>query len=834
MLRVLKRYLNKNLVITDRCSYPLIVSGQVIGAIDSVSYTGSGISVSGWANAEEVIIASPDTQVKVKTGLLRTDAEVEHNTISNPGFHASFPSAFGPITLGISYNGVHSSLSTHGVRHVGIWKQKAALCATFAQKALRSIPDVMTWRFSHDEIIKQQAKTRIKHRLGLAISDHLKETMLDADVFEKTEQLVPVSAGPITIVLPVYNAFDLLQDCLARIVVHTDVPWHLVVIEDCSTDTAIRPWLRDWVSQQNEQTPQSVTLLENTENLGFIKSVNRAFEYAQELNNNVVLLNSDALVPMGWATRLMAPIEADETVASVTPMSNDAEIFTAPLMCNRTILEPGEADIIDQTAHSFAAGCEVAHAPTGVGFCMGMNLKYLKMLPQFDTCFGRGYGEEVDWCQKVRLKGGIHLGLPSLFVEHRGGESFGSAEKLKLVHANNKVVSKRYPQYDLDVQTFIQNDPMPTTRLALALAWAGARAHTKGARVPIYLAHSLGGGAERYLENCIETRLRQERGIDAVVVLRVGGRYRWNVELHMLDGVIQGATDDFSLVQGLLSPLHAVHLYYSNGVGDRDPVTLPTYILSLKRSEADKVTVLMHDFFPLSPSYTLINDNDQFHGVPVIGAKDASHRTKRTNGEVVTLTKWREAWGKLMTQADEIEVFSNDSARHVCSAYPEVSPLVKPHTLPVRPAPLPKPALSAAPVIGVLGNIGKHKGAAVLAGMGKYVGSNGLVVIGNVDPVYDLGPNATIHGDFDPLDINEIAQKYGITAWFIPSLWPETFSYTTHECIATQLPVWSFDLGAQAEAITAAVDQGAAGGVFPINMVSKPMAIIKRINSTNE
>ncbi len=834
MLRVLRLYLSKNLEITDCCSYPLIVSGQVIGAIDSVSYTGSGISVSGWANAEEVIIASSDTQIKVKTGLLRIDAEEEHNTIPNPGFNVSFPSGFGPITFGISYNGVHSSLSTNGVHHAGIWKQKAALCVAFAQKALRSIPDVMTWRFSHDEITKQHAKTRIKHRLGLTHVDHLRETILDADVFKKIGQPVPALVAPITIVLPVYNAFDLLQDCLARIVAHTDVPWHLVVIEDCSTDTAIRPWLRDWVSQQNEQTPKSVTLLENAENLGFIRSVNRAFEYAQDFNNNVVLLNSDALVPMGWATRLIAPIEADETVASVTPMSNDAEIFTAPLICNRTILEPGEADIIDQTAQSFAAGREMVHAPTGVGFCMGMNIKYLKLVPQFDTCFGRGYGEEVDWCQKVRLKGGIHLGLPNLFVEHRGGESFGSTEKLKLVQENNKVVSRRYPQYDRDVQAFIQKDPMPTTRLALALAWAGARAQTKGARVHVFLAHSLGGGAERYLENRIKTKLSPEQGTDAVVVLRIGGRYRWGVEVHTMDGVIQGMTDDFSLVQGLLSRLHAVHLYYSNGVGDRDPVTLPTHLLSLKRSEADKITVLMHDFFPLSPAYTLINDDDQFHGVPVIGAKDASHRTKRPNGEVVTLTKWREAWGKLMIQADEIEVFSNDSARHVCAAYPEVRPLVKPHTLSIRPSPLPQPALSAPHVIGVLGNIGKHKGAAVLAGMGKYVGPNGLVVIGNVDPIYDLGPNAMIHGDFDPLDINRIAQKYGITAWFIPSLWPETFSYTTHECIATQLPVWSFDLGAQAEAITAAVEQGAAGGVFPIDMVSKPMAIIKRINSTSE
>ena len=54
--------------------------------------------------------------------------------------------------------------------------------------------------------------------------------------------------------------------------------------------------------------------------------------------------------------------------------------------------------------------------------------------------------------------------------------------------------------------------------------------------------------------------------------------------------------------------------------------------------------------------------------------------------------------------------------------------------------------------------------------------------------------------------------KYGITDWLIPSIWPETFSYTTHEAIATGLPVWSFDLGAQADAIRGR----RKGGVIPI------------------
>ena len=60
-------------------------------------------------------------------------------------------------------------------------------------------------------------------------------------------------------------------------------------------------------------------------------------------------------------------------------------------------------------------------------------------------------------------------------------------------------------------------------------------------------------------------------------------------------------------------------------------------------------------------------------------------------------------------------------------------------------------------------------------------------------------------------DIPELVTRYGISHWLIPSIWPETFSYTTHEALATGLPVLAFDIGAQGDAVRAA----ATGHVVP-------------------
>jgi glycosyltransferase involved in cell wall biosynthesis len=52
-------------------------------------------------------------------------------------------------------------------------------------------------------------------------------------------------------------------------------------------------------------------------------------------------------------------------------------------------------------------------------------------------------------------------------------------------------------------------------------------------------------------------------------------------------------------------------------------------------------------------------------------------------------------------------------------------------------------------------------------------------------------------------DIAELTRRYGICAWIVPAVWPETYSFATREALATGLPVIAFDIGAQGEAVRA-------------------------------
>jgi GT2 family glycosyltransferase len=63
--------------------------------------------------------------------------------------------------------------------------------------------------------------------------------------------------------------------------------------------------------------------------------------------------------------------------------------------------------------------------------------------------FGRGYGEENDWCLRALDRGFLHLCACDVFVEHLGGVSFGATEKTQLVQENLAVLCGEYPDPSL-------------------------------------------------------------------------------------------------------------------------------------------------------------------------------------------------------------------------------------------------------------------------------------------------------------------------------------------------------------------------------------------------
>ena len=58
-----------------------------------------------------------------------------------------------------------------------------------------------------------------------------------------------------------------------------------------------------------------------------------------------------------------------------------------------------------------------------------------------------------------------------------------------------------------------------------------------------------------------------------------------------------------------------------------------------------------------------------------------------------------------------------------------------------------------------------------------------------------------ITGSYEREHLPEIIEDRKIDVIFIPSIWPETFSYTSQEAIEMGMPVAVFDLGAPPERV---------------------------------
>lgn len=767
--------------------------GRVVGYLEDIALRQGHCTLRGWARVASLSLRSGPVLRQIRPSIERMDVAAALGCDPMVGFAASLPLSDGALrveveTLDGRIFAVDLALEARRAQARSV----RALRWRFLREMVPLVPMILLNSWRNDPDLRRKVKTAL--RLDRRVAAPMLERRFLAGADKAGD--IACEAVPVTIVLPVYNAFALLPEVLHRIVQHSDLPWHLMLVEDASTEPELRPWLRDWV---RARPAGQVTLLENDANLGFIQSVNRAFAVvrARAWSGPVVLLNSDALVPQGWTRRLTAPL-ADPDVASVTPLSNDAEIFAAPFICNAVALLPGQAERIDAALRRNIArdSRPEVSVPTGVGFCMAISRDWLDRVGDFDTRLGRGYGEEVDWCRRCSALGGRHVAASDLFVAHLGGASFG-AERAALVARNNRTIAQRYPAYPLEVQAFITADPLITPRLVAALAWLDSLPDHH--EVPVFVAHSLGGGAEDYLQgHCGD--------LPASVVLRLGGAVRVQIEIATPQGRLLAGADDLDLVIRLIAGLHGRRIIYSCAVGDPDLREIPGFLIALARG--GRLDILFHDYLPISPSYTLLDADGVYRGLPMPGHEDAAHRYRCPDGTRIELAAWQALWGQALAVAQRLVVFSEASARVVRAAYPDHAArlVVQPHRLSDRITPV-EPPVGGPVTLGILGAIGPQKGAAVVAALSKALSGRRdmrLVVIGYIAPGHDLAADTVVHGRYEVADIPSLARHHGVTHWIVPAIWPETFSYVTHECLATGLPTLAFDLGAQGDAVRAA------------------------------
>jgi GT2 family glycosyltransferase/glycosyltransferase involved in cell wall biosynthesis len=593
----------------------------------------------------------------------------------------------------------------------------------------------------------------------------------------------------IDIIIPIYNGFDYLEN-LFKTVEKTKLKYRLILINDCSTDERVLPYVKNYAQDRT-----NVVLIDNKENLGFVQSVNKALTLSDK---NVALVNSDVIMPDGWLERLMLPILTDSTIASSTPFTNSGTICSFPNFCqDNTIFMGLEVDEVDAVFRHFKP--TYTDMPTGVGFCMGMSRQAINRVGCLDAeTFYKGYGEENDWCQRAIKLGYRNVHVENLFVYHKHGASFPSEEKKRYIERNLKLLNQMHPNYDKDVQLYCAADPSKFYREFAKWAIMSAKAEKN----IIIFDHNWGGGANSYCNIRIKKEL--EAGYGVIKLTKGSSMY---AEYFYGEHKAGFAVNSFDEFDELIKGMSVESIIINELVSYENIYPVHSYIASLKKRLNARLVMLGHDFYSVCPSIYLINNEGKHCFKPELSVCENCIATNKDafNRNYETIEKWRNAWGTFLEKCDEITVFSENSKSYFTHHYPQLKNIVvKPHTVEYISKIDSYETDKTKTTIGILGNFMRTKGSEVVLEMNRIIKEKSLpaeiVVIGqNLEKQEDK--TLKITGRYRVEDIPQIMKDNKIDIIFIASIWPETFSYTTEEVMMMGLPVASFDIGAPAERI---------------------------------
>ena len=220
----------------------------------------------------------------------------------------------------------------------------------------------------------------------------------------------------LAIVIVSYNARADLERCLESL--HASPPQidhEIVVVDNHSSDGSVEA-ARRW---------PDVRVIALDANVGFARANNVALRAT--VSADVLLLNSDTIVPAGAVDRLVAELDREPAVAIVGPRLVDGS-GRAELSFGRMI-----APLNELRQKRLARSPEVErltrerHYPGWVsGACLLVRRADAEAVGGLDERFFM-YTEDVDFCAAIRARGRRVLFTPDVEIVHLRGRSAASA-----------------------------------------------------------------------------------------------------------------------------------------------------------------------------------------------------------------------------------------------------------------------------------------------------------------------------------------------------------------------------------------------------------------------
>lgn len=362
--------------------------------------------------------------------------------------------------------------------------------------------------------------------------------------------------------------------------------------------------------------------------------------------------------------------------------------------------------------------------------------------------------------------------------------------------------------------------------------------------VLLWIDQSLGGGTLSYSLN----KFNEYKDDFLIIRLQYHHLYRAFVVSCPNGEMYTGFSLSFEDTKELLQKISYSKIVLNSLVAYRNISEVLAFIHRIREEKRTvSISYMVHDFFFICPNCNLMNSDNNFCGfndgqncavcIEHNKSKQPDYENELFYGECENISLWRKMWEKsLLLDIDEVVCFSKSSTEIVNFYYPELSSKVVliPHK--IRPLRKVKVQEHDSINIAVLGKVDSiPKGKLFIESLSKAINqyNEKHLILSPIQKqnhehprdvfkqkldifesnaknvnLFCLGDyvnapsNMKVLGSYDRDNLPNIVEENSIDLIFIPSICAETFSYTTSEAIAMNVPVACFNLGGQADQVT--------------------------------
>lgn len=612
------------------------------------------------------------------------------------------------------------------------------------------------------------------------------------------------SKANLVIIIPVFNAPNETKQCIDSVLKHTPKNVDILIINDCSTDEKVNYILSKYDNQ-------NIQILHNEINLGYTKTINKGINY--KLNSDIVLLNSDTIVGPNWISNLLVAAYTENNIGTVTPLSNNAGAFSAPNFNEYN--EIGNLLSFDNLAIGISRNSLKLYpeVTTGSGFCMFIKRICINKVGLFDdVLFPKGYGEENDFCMRVKSAGFKNIVDDSTYIYHKRSASFGENKK-ELLEKSKKILNLKYPEYSDSVKKTFHSFSMNKVRENILKIMEKQSIYNKRG---LYVISTLTGGTPQtnqdlmyYLNKNfkIETYVLVSNSQEIELKLYKDNVY-YDVEKYILKSAIKPIPhtskeyDDLIyswIIKYRFDYVHIRHIAWHslNLTKILAKLYIPTFFS-------------FHDFYTICPSVKLLDNKMNFCNMECNKVEgDCPVELWDKNDLKELSTKNIIIWNNNMAKALDVvnyfvttDYYAKDLLVKKYTFLKEKNFRIIPHGRDFTSFKTIDTLSSKKIRIVFPGNINEAKGSNEIIKLAKLMDKDNVEfhILGNISNSLKVGmeevSNITYHGKYSRDSLPSIIEKIKPQLGGIFSIWPETYCHTLTELWACGLPVVAFDYGA--------------------------------------